>query len=47
MTAKLSYILQSNTAQEAAIRMDEDSASALVVLIRMRRLLELLPTETW
>ena len=32
MTAKLSYILQSNTAQEAAIRMDEDSASALVVL---------------
>lgn len=32
MTAKLSYILQSNTAQEAALRMDQDNASALVVL---------------
>ncbi len=32
MTARLSYILQSNTAQEAALRMEQDSASALVVL---------------
>ena len=32
MTAKLSYILQSNTAQEGALRMEQDSASALVVL---------------
>jgi CBS domain-containing protein len=32
MTAKLSYILQSSTAQEAALKMDQDSASALVVL---------------
>jgi len=32
MTTKLSYILQSNTAQEAALRMEQDSASALVVL---------------
>ncbi len=32
MTAKMSYILQSNTAQEAALKMDQDSASALIVL---------------
>jgi CBS domain-containing protein len=32
MTAKLSYILQSNTAQEAAVRMDQDNASVLIVL---------------
>jgi CBS domain-containing protein len=32
MTAKLSYILQSNTAQEEAMRMDRDGASALIVL---------------
>jgi CBS domain-containing protein len=32
MTAKLSYILQSNTAQEAALRMDQESASVLIVL---------------
>lgn len=32
MTAKMSYILESNTAQEAALKMDQDSASALVVL---------------
>ena len=32
MTAKLSYILQTSTAQEAALKMDQDSASALVVL---------------
>ena len=32
MTAKLSYVLQSSTAQEAALKMDQDSASALVVL---------------
>jgi CBS domain-containing protein len=32
MTAKLSYILQSSTAQDAALKMDQDSASALVVL---------------
>ena len=32
MTAKLSYILQSNTAQQAALKMDQDSVSALVVL---------------
>lgn len=32
MTAKISYILQSNTAQEAALKMDQDSASALIVL---------------
>lgn len=32
MTAKLSYILQSDTAQEAALKMDEDNASALIVL---------------
>ncbi len=32
MTAKLSYILQSNTGQEAALRMDQDNASVLIVL---------------
>lgn len=32
MTAKLSYILQSNTGQEAALRMGEDNASVLIVL---------------
>ena len=32
MTAKLSYILRSNTAQQAAVKMDQDSVSALVVL---------------
>lgn len=32
MTDKLSFILQSSTAQEAALKMDEDNASALVVL---------------
>ena len=32
MTAKMSYILESNTAQEAALKMDQDSASALIVL---------------
>lgn len=32
MTAKLSYILQSTTAQQAALKMDQDSVSALVVL---------------
>ena len=32
MTAKMSYIIQSNTAQEAALKMDQDSASALIVL---------------
>ena len=32
MTAKMSYILESNTAQEAALKMDQDSASVLVVL---------------
>jgi CBS domain-containing protein len=32
MTAKLSYILQTNTAQEAALKMDQERASALVVL---------------
>jgi CBS domain-containing protein len=32
MNAKLSYINQSNTAQEAAERMDKDKISALVVL---------------
>lgn len=32
MTAKLSYILQSNTGQEAALRMDQDKASVLIVL---------------
>ena len=32
MTAKLSYILRSNTAQQAALKMDQDSVSALVVL---------------
>jgi CBS domain-containing protein len=32
MTPKLSYILQSNTAQEAALRMDQESASVLIVL---------------
>jgi CBS domain-containing protein len=32
MTAKLSYILQSNTAQEAALRMGQESASVLIVL---------------
>lgn len=32
MTSKLSYIPQSNTAQEAALRMDRDSASVLIVL---------------
>jgi CBS domain-containing protein len=32
MTAKLSYILQSNTGQEAALRMGQDNASVLIVL---------------
>jgi CBS domain-containing protein len=32
MTAKLSYILRSNTAQEAALKMEQDNSSALVVL---------------
>jgi CBS domain-containing protein len=32
MTDKLSFILQSSTGQEAALKMDEDNASALVVL---------------
>lgn len=32
MTAKLSYILQSNTGQDAALRMDQDNASVLIVL---------------
>jgi CBS domain-containing protein len=32
MTAKLSYILQSNTGQEAALRMDQENASVLIVL---------------
>ncbi len=32
MTVKLSYILQSNTGQEAALRMDQDNASVLIVL---------------
>ena len=32
MTAKLSYILQYNTGQEAALRMDQDNASVLIVL---------------
>ena len=32
MKSKLSYILQSNTAQEAALKMDQDGASALIVL---------------
>lgn len=32
MTDKLSFILQSSTGQEAALKMDEDDASALVVL---------------
>ena len=32
MTAKLSYILRSNTAQEAALKMEQDDSSALVVL---------------
>jgi CBS domain-containing protein len=32
MTDKLSFIFQSNTAQEAALKMDKDNASALVVL---------------
>jgi len=32
MTAKLSYILQSNTAKEAAMKMEQDNSSALIVL---------------
>ena len=32
MTAKLSYILQSNTGREAALRMGQDNASVLIVL---------------
>jgi CBS domain-containing protein len=32
MKDRLSFIFQSNTAQEAALKMDEDNASALVVL---------------
>jgi CBS domain-containing protein len=32
MTSKMSYIPQSNTAQEAALRMDRDSASVLIVV---------------
>lgn len=32
MTAKLSYILQSNTGQEAALRMGQNNASVLIVL---------------
>ena len=32
MTGKLSYILQSNTGQEAALRMGQDNASVLIVL---------------
>lgn len=32
MNVRLSYIAQSNTAQEAAVKMDQDNSSALVVL---------------
>ena len=32
MTAKLSYILQSDTAKEAAMKMEQDNSSALIVL---------------
>jgi CBS domain-containing protein len=32
MKDRLSFIFQSNTAQEAALKMDEDNASALIVL---------------
>ena len=32
MTAELSYILQSNTAKEAAMKMEQDNSSALIVL---------------
>ena len=32
MTAKLSYILQSNTAKEAAMKMEQDNSSALGVV---------------
>lgn len=32
MAAKLSYILQSDTAKEAAMKMEQDNSSALIVL---------------